>query len=47
MQSINLIETYEDGTSKDLVSKKGQIKCNSMKKQYKKWLTLVMLQKKK
>ena len=29
--------------SKDLVSKKKEIKCNHIIKQYKKWLTLMML----
>ena len=37
MQSIDLIETYAYGTSKDLVSEKEEIKCNS---------TLLLLQKK-
>ena len=46
MQSIDLIETYICGTSKDLVSEKEEIKCNNITKQYKKWLTLMMLQKK-
>ena len=35
MQSIDLIETYAHGTSKDLVSKKEEIKCNSIMKRYK------------
>ena len=35
MQSINLIETYGYGTSKDLVCKKEEIKCNNIIKQYK------------
>ena len=35
MQSINSIETYAYGTSKDLVSEKEEIKCNSIIKQYK------------
>ena len=30
MKSINSIETYAYGTSKDLVSKKEEIKCNSI-----------------
>ena len=30
MKSINSIETYAYGTSKDLVSKKEDIKCNSI-----------------
>ena len=35
MQSIDLIETYAYGTSKDLVSEKEEIKCNNIVKQYK------------
>ena len=35
MQSINLIETYTCGTSKDLVSEKEEIKCNNIIKRYK------------
>ena len=35
IQSIDLIETYAYGTSKDLVSKKQEIKCNNIIKQYK------------
>ena len=35
MQSIDLIETYAYGTSKDLVSKKEEIKCNNIIKLYK------------
>ena len=33
MQSIDLIEKYAYGTSKDLVSKKETIKCNNVIKQ--------------
>ena len=43
MQSIDLTETYAYGTSKDLVSEKEEIECNSIIKRYK---TLMMLQKK-
>ena len=32
MQSINLMETYAYGKSKDLVSDKEEIKCNNIKK---------------
>ena len=46
MQSIDSIETYAYGISKDLVSKKEEIKCSNITKQYKKWLTLIILQKK-
>ena len=35
MQSIDLIETYVYGTSKDLVSEKEEIECNNIIKQYK------------
>ena len=35
MQSIDSIETYSYGTSKDLVCKKEEIKCNDIIKQYK------------
>ena len=35
IQSIDLIETYAYGKSKDLVSKKQEIKCNNIIKQYK------------
>ena len=46
MQSFDSIETYTYGTSKDLVSEKEEINCNNTIKQYKKLLTLMMLQKK-
>ena len=46
MQSIDLIETYAYGASKDLASEKKEIKCNNVIKQYKKLLTLMMLLKK-
>ena len=36
MQSIDLIETYAYGTSKDLVSDREEIKCNNIIKRYKK-----------
>ena len=36
MQSIGSIETYAYGTSKDLVSDRENIKCNSIIKWYKK-----------
>ena len=35
MQSIGLIETYAYGTSKNLASKKEEIKCNNIIKRYK------------
>ena len=34
MQSIDLIETYAYGMSKDLLSEKEEIKCKNMIKQY-------------
>ena len=34
MQPIDSIETYAYGTSKDLASKKEEIKCNNIIKQY-------------
>ena len=42
MQSIDWIETYAYGTSKDLVSDKEEIKYNNIIKRYK-LLTLIML----
>ena len=36
MQSINLMETYAYGKSRDLVSDKEEIKCNNIKKWQKK-----------
>ena len=36
IQSIDSMDTYAYGTSKDLVIKKKEIKCNSVIKQYKK-----------
>ena len=35
MQSINSLETYAYGTSKDLIRKEEKIKCKSIIKQYK------------
>ena len=43
MQSIDLIETYAYGTSKDLVSDKEEIKCKNIIKRYKKCLSLMKL----
>ena len=43
MQSIDSIEIYAYGTSKVLVSEKEEIKSSNIIKQYKKWLTLIML----
>ena len=46
LQSIDPVETYARGSRKNLISKQEKIKCDYMIKQYKKWLTLMMLQKK-
>ena len=46
MHSIDLIETYANGMSKDLVSEKEKVKCKNIIKQYKKLLILMMLHKK-
>ena len=46
MQLIGSIDAYACGTSKDLVSKKEQIRCSNIIERWKKWLTLMMLQKK-
>ena len=46
MQSINSIEKYAYGYSKDLITEKEEIKCNNTINQCKKWLTLMMFQKK-
>ena len=47
IQWIDSIETYAYGTTKHLASDKEEIKCNNMIKRYKKWLTLMMLYKRK
>ena len=46
MQSIDSKETYAYRTSQGLVSRKEEIKYNNIIKRHKKWLTLMMLQKK-
>ena len=46
IQSIDLVKTYAYGTKKDLICKKEEIQCNSRIKHYKRWLTMMMLQKK-
>ena len=46
MQSVDSIKTYVIGMNKDLVCKREDIKCNNIIKQYKKYLTLIILQKK-
>ena len=46
IQSIDSMKTYAYGMRKDLVSEKEEIKCKNIMKQYKKLLTLMMLQEK-
>ena len=47
IQSIDSTETYAYGKSNDLICKKKEKKCNNIIiKQCKKWLTLMMLQRK-
>ena len=46
MQSVGSIATYAYVTSKDLVSEKQEIEWKNLTKWYKKWLILMMLQKK-
>ena len=46
IQSIDSVEKYAFGTSKDIVCQKEEIKCNNIIKQYRKWLTMMILQKK-
>ena len=46
IQSIDSVETYVYGTCKNWICKKEKTKCNNIIKQCKKWLTLMMLQKK-
>ena len=43
MQSFDSIETYAYGTSIDLVSEKEEVKCKSIIKRHKKWLTFMVL----
>ena len=40
IQLFRSVETYSDGTSKNIVLKKEKSKCNKLKKQWKLWLTL-------
>ena len=46
IQSIDSVETYAFGTSKDIVCQKEEIKCNNIIRKYRKWLTMMILQKK-
>ena len=46
VKSIDSVETQAYGTSKDLVYEREKIKRNNIMKQYKKWLALLMVQKK-
>ena len=45
-QSIDSIEKYLYGASKDLVSEKEKVKCKSIIKRYKIWLISMMFQRK-
>ena len=45
-QSIDSTETYAYGTNEDVIHKKEKIKYINIIKHYKKWLTMMMLQKK-
>ena len=47
MQSIDSIEPYPYGTRKEIVREKEEIECNNIIKWYEKWVTLMILQKKK
>ena len=47
IESVDLVETYAIGTEKDWIGKKEETKWNNIIKQSEKWLTLMMLQKKK
>ena len=46
IQSIDSIEKCAYRISKDWLWKNEKIKCSNIIKQYKKWLTLIMLQEK-
>ena len=46
MQSIDSIETYAYGRSKDLVSEEKETKCKNIIKRYKKIINFNMLKKK-
>ena len=43
---VDPTETYTHRTRRDLIWNKEETKCNNIVKQCKKWLTLMMLQKK-
>ena len=43
---MDSVETHAYETRKDLIFKKEKTKCNKIIKQCKKWLTLIVLQKK-
>ena len=47
MQSIDSIEPHPYGTRKEIVREKEEIECNNIIKWYEKWVTLMILQKKK
>ena len=44
IQSKDLIKTYAYATNKEIIQRKEEIKCSNIIKQYKKWLTMTMLQ---
>ena len=44
MQSIDCKETYACGASENIIHKNEKTKYRNIIKQYKKWLTLMMLQ---
>ena len=46
IESMESGETYAYGTRKDLLCKKEELKCSNIIKQYVKWITLMMSQKK-
>ena len=46
IQPMDSVETHAYETRKDLIFKKEKTKCNNITKQCKKWLTLIVLQKK-
>ena len=46
IQSIDSVEAYAHGPRKDLICKKQKTNSNNIIKQCKRWLTLIMIQKK-
>ena len=45
IQSINSIEAFAYGTNEEVIHRKEDIKCHGIIKQFEKWLTMTMLQK--